>query len=112
MKTHSEPRCLPRVAAQLIALGILTLAGAQSFAQTTGKTFAAAAVKAQPGLQCTLHPAGSAAMDGITLFTNADGYARFHAVKASANDVVGAVHDRTAPGVPRMVTHPQPRPLT
>lgn len=86
MKTHSEPRCLPRVAAQLIALGILTLAGAQSFAQTTGKTFAAAAVKAQPGLQCTLHPAGSAATDGITLFTNADGYARFHAVKASANE--------------------------
>ena len=33
-------------------------------------------------------------------------------VKASANDVVGAVHDRTAPGVPRMLTHPQPRPLT
>ncbi len=29
-----------------------------------------------------------------------------------AETVVGAVHERTAPGVPRIVTHPHPSPLT
>ncbi len=32
--------------------------------------------------------------------------------KMSAREVVGAVHERTAPGVPRIVTHPHPSPLT
>ena len=33
-------------------------------------------------------------------------------VKTSARTSVGAVHERTAPGVSRMDTHPHPRPLT
>jgi hypothetical protein len=42
-----------------------------------------ASVKAAPDLRCTLHPEGSPSK-GITVFTDADGYARFHAARPSA----------------------------
>ena len=42
-----------------------------------------ASVKAAPDQRCTLHPPGSPST-GITVFTDADGYARFHAVRPSA----------------------------
>jgi peptidase A4-like protein len=45
-----------------------------------------ASVEAAPGLQCTLHPAGSPSSDGLTVFTNNDGIARFHAVRAKHDD--------------------------
>ncbi len=39
-----------------------------------------ASVRALPGLQCSLHPPGTAAKQGIPLATDSDGYARFYAV--------------------------------
>ena len=42
--------------------------------------FLPASVKAAPDLRCTLHPPGSP-VAGIPVFTDADGYARFHAVR-------------------------------
>jgi hypothetical protein len=45
--------------------------------------FSPASVRAAPDLRCTLHPPGSPSM-GIPVFTDADGYARFHAVRPSA----------------------------
>jgi hypothetical protein len=45
--------------------------------------FSPASVKAAPDLRCTLHPPGSPST-GIPVFTDADGYARFHAVRPSA----------------------------
>jgi hypothetical protein len=42
---------------------------------------------AQPDLQCKVYPAGSASSPSqtITVFTNDDGYARFHAVRATGS---------------------------
>jgi hypothetical protein len=42
---------------------------------------------AQPDLQCKVYPAGSAGSPSqtITVFTNDDGYARFHAVRANTS---------------------------
>jgi hypothetical protein len=45
--------------------------------------FSPASVKAAPDLRCTLHPPGSPST-GIPVFTDADGYARFHAVRPNA----------------------------
>jgi hypothetical protein len=52
------------------------------------RSFAAASIRALPGLQCTIHPAGSAPSAGVSVFTNDDGYARFYAVKMTAGDAV------------------------
>ena len=46
--------------------------------------FAPASVKAAPDLKCKLHLANSSASGGVTVYTDEDGYARFHAVKTSA----------------------------
>jgi len=45
------------------------------------KRFLPASVKAAPNLKCKLHEAGRDAGTGITVYTDADGYARFHAVR-------------------------------
>lgn len=50
------------------------------------KIYAPASVQASPGLQCKLHPIGSAPSAGLAVFTDDDGYARFHAVRAAAGD--------------------------
>jgi Peptidase A4 family len=54
----------------------------------TKKAFAPASVFAAPGLQCNLYPFGGDPSKGINVFTDDDGYARFHAVKATAADTV------------------------
>jgi Peptidase A4 family. len=45
------------------------------------KRFLPASVKAAPNLNCKLHSAGREPGSGITVYTDADGYARFHAVR-------------------------------
>jgi len=52
------------------------------------RSYTPASVHALPGLQCNLYPTGSNASAGISVATNDDGYARFHAVRASAGDKV------------------------
>jgi len=52
------------------------------------KTYAPASLRALPGLQCKVYPAESASSAAITVFTDDDGYARFHAVRAAAGDKV------------------------
>jgi len=45
----------------------------------------AASVKAAPDLRCTLQLKGEPTEAGIPVFTDGDGYARFHAVKLSTD---------------------------
>ena len=52
------------------------------------RSYSPASVQAFPGLQCSLYPEGSAPSSGLTVFTDDDGYARFHAVRAAAGDKV------------------------
>jgi hypothetical protein len=52
------------------------------------KSFVPASFSAMPDLQCKLYPEGGTASKGLTVFTDDDGYARFHAVRATANDAV------------------------
>jgi hypothetical protein len=52
------------------------------------KAFVPASVLAAPGLQCKLYPFGGDPAKGINVFTDDDGYARFHAVRATAADTV------------------------
>ncbi len=52
------------------------------------KSYTPAAVYASPGLECTLYPTGSAPSAGLPVYTDDDGYARFHAVRAVAGDAV------------------------
>ena len=72
-----------------LALSLGTLCAPNACAQalsTATKSYEPASVRALPGLQCQLHPAGSAPTEGIPVFTNRDGYARFQAVRATAGD--------------------------
>ena len=52
------------------------------------RTYAPASVQASPELQCLIYPEGAEPSTGLTLFTDDDGYARFHAVRAVASDKV------------------------
>jgi hypothetical protein len=52
------------------------------------KSYTPASVHASPGLECTLYPNGSAPSAGLPVYTDDDGYARFHAVRAVAGDAV------------------------
>lgn len=55
---------------------------------TIKKTYTPASVRALPGLQCKVYPAGAPSANAVTVFTDDDGYARFHAVRAAAVDKV------------------------
>jgi hypothetical protein len=52
------------------------------------KRYLPASVHASPGSQCKLYPTGAAPSAGLAVFTDDDGYARFHAVRAAAGDAV------------------------
>ncbi len=52
------------------------------------RSYTPASVRALPQLECKLYPTGSAASTGFAVFTDDDGYARFHAVRAAAGDTV------------------------
>jgi hypothetical protein len=86
---------------KVLASIILVLAGITVNAQTHSsaplvhpiptapkKSYSPASFSAMPGLQCKLYPGGRAASKGLTVFTDDDGYARFHAVRATASDAI------------------------
>jgi hypothetical protein len=52
------------------------------------KSFAPASIQALPGLQCKLYPTGSDASAGLVVFTDDDGYARFHPVRVAPRAAV------------------------
>jgi hypothetical protein len=52
------------------------------------KTYTPASFLASPGLECKLYAAGRKASRGLNVFTDDDGYARFHAVRATASDAI------------------------
>jgi len=52
------------------------------------KSYTPASVRALPGLKCSIYPAGGEPSKGLTVFTDDDGYARFHAVRAAGGDAV------------------------
>lgn len=58
-------------------------APARSATLAAQRHFEPAAVKARPNLRCQLHDIGTSPASGVTVHTDADGYARFHAVKAA-----------------------------
>jgi hypothetical protein len=51
-------------------------------------SYTPASVRALPGLKCSIYPARSEPSKGLTVFTDDDGYARFHAVRAVVGDAV------------------------
>src|SRR5580700_6260327 len=52
------------------------------------RSYAPASVQASPELQCLIYPEGGAPSAGLTVFTDDDGYARFHAVRAAQGDKI------------------------
>jgi hypothetical protein len=68
----------------LVLLGTLSALGQQAAAEN----FEPASVHASPGLNCNVYPTGSSSTDGVPVFTDDDGYARFYAKKASQGDSV------------------------
>ncbi|MGP0074464.1 MAG: G1 family glutamic endopeptidase [Bryobacteraceae bacterium] len=52
------------------------------------RSYEPASVRALAGLQCLIYPEGSTPSAGLTVFTDDDGYARFHAVRQTAADKV------------------------
>ncbi len=52
------------------------------------KSYEPASIHLQPGLQCMLYAPGAEPAKGIPVFTDDDGYARFHAVRAAAGDEI------------------------
>ena len=52
------------------------------------RSYTPASVLAFPGLQCSLYPEGGVPSEGLTVLTNDDGYARFHAIRQTATDKV------------------------
>ena len=71
----------------LVAYATGTYASAQAPAV---KAYQSASIKAEPGLQCNLHSAGTQAA-GVPVFTDSDGFARFQAVPAAKGDATAAL---------------------
>ena len=64
------------------------VAEAHPSSKTGVRQFAPASIRALPGLECVVHPTGTAPSKGLAVFTDDDGYARFHAVRARVNDAI------------------------
>ena len=84
------------VAASILALLIIWTPSVRSAEPTTAtssetssvtKSFSAASVRALPGLNCKLYPAG-APSSSVSLLTDDDGYARFYAIKRGVEDAI------------------------
>src|SRR5580658_3347478 len=59
-----------------------------SIPTASNKSYIAASVYASAGLECKLYPQGSPVSSTLTVNTDDDGYARFHAVRAATGDAV------------------------
>jgi hypothetical protein len=84
--TVGSPPSLAEQNLQFVPARASTKAALSSEASLLGdlarqKRFLPASVKAAPNLKCKLHGAGREPGSGITVYTDADGYARFHAVR-------------------------------
>ncbi len=71
-----------------VCLGALFAITVDAQSTASKKSYVPASVRALPELQCKLYPTGSDPSSGLPVFTDDDGYARFHAVRASAGDEV------------------------
>src|SRR5579863_5783130 len=73
-----------------MALLIATTAFGQksSLVHPGKKSFTPASVRALPGLKCSVYPVGTEPSKGLIVFTDDDGFARFHAVRAASGDAV------------------------
>ena len=83
MKTFTNSKTsfctLQTIIKHAIAIGGL-LVGAAAYGQ---KAYTPASMYAGPELECNVYPTGLPSQ-GIPVFTDDDGYARFHAVRASS----------------------------
>ncbi len=71
----------------VVAVCLIVGAGAAAEAASDmAKSYAPAAVGAAPGLTCKLHEAGGVVSAGLPVFTDADGYARFLAVRVKPGE--------------------------
>jgi hypothetical protein len=87
---------IPRVLASVVCGLVCLAANAQTrhssrplvhpIPTAAKNSFSPASFSALPGLECKLYPAGGTPSKGLTVFTDDDGYARFHAVRATAGD--------------------------
>jgi Peptidase A4 family len=85
--TESRPKAFAIPGVLTIFLSIAAAARALAQEPTSAQTsYVPASVYASPGLQCKLHAAKDSATEGISVFTDNDGYARFHAVPAKPGD--------------------------
>jgi hypothetical protein len=93
------PRFIARLAALIVAtLPFAAASAAQEQDATTPqphthpalsqRSFTPASVFAAPGLECVVYPSGGNPSKSVHVHTNSDGYARFHAVHATADDRV------------------------
>src|SRR5262249_6636695 len=92
METTNETWRTPAMALCLGSLFMMN-AYAQSFrtpgegrAQEQKKSYTPASVHALDGLKCKIHPSCSDPSTVVTVFTDDDGYARFHAVRPAAGE--------------------------
>jgi hypothetical protein len=99
MMKHKVTRCFVGVLSLSFGMLSATAMHAQGGPKSTRllstlpKThYEAASVHASAGLHCRLYPAGSKPSSGVVVFTDADGYARFHAIRPASGD---AVHQLT-----------------
>jgi hypothetical protein len=73
--------------AVLLPAGLCAI-DARAQVSPNAKAFEEAAVRAGPGLRCALHNIGDKAKEGVPVYTDSDGFARFYAVRAkNTNDV-------------------------
>ena len=80
---------LPNIQAQvsLVKNGGFTTATAPVVRETR-RAYAPASVRALPGLRCKLYGPGQQPAEGLTVLTDEDGYARFHALAATRTSPV------------------------
>jgi hypothetical protein len=113
MTYENEMMCRPRWFPIAAGLGICAsaLCAVSVYAQVlpaptppgaAQKSYVSASIHALPGLQCKLYPTGGAPSAGLEVFIDDDGYARFHAVRATTGDAVTRLTlvARTQPGKP------------
>jgi len=84
-------RIIFRLAKASAAIGLALLAFSSLGSAASEREYSAVAVRAKPDLKCTLDTGETQVSKPITLYSNDDGYVRFHAVRATAPDDVRSV---------------------
>lgn len=81
-------RCRPPRLAFAALFAAFALVHQAAVRADAAASYEPASVRAAPGLQCNLYPTGEDATSGVPVFTDDDGYARFHAVRPSGTYAV------------------------